>query len=393
MNFLFKAFYIGKYKIEVPVFIWFLLAVVASLIELSRGEENFNNFLLYKHVFIHTTQQVNLYNGLPENLFDNHYGPFFSIVMAPFSFVGNYIGCFLWCIANAWILYMAISKLPINRHQQLVVLLITAVEMMTATHNVQFNTMLAGWIILSFIYVEKEKEIGALIFIAAGFLVKILGVVGIGFFIFSKHKKKFILFGILWLLVLGFMPAIISSPSFVVQSYIDWYYDLIDKNQSNVNFIVNNMQDISVMGMIRRIFHVKDMPNWMVLLPAAIAYILPIFRYNEFKNLSFRLSYLAMALIGVVIFSSSAESPTYVIAVSGVAIWYVIQKNSKSAIALFMLIFTLVLTVFSPTDLFPAFIRKNYVMPYALKALPCFAVWLTILYQLITQKFSATIAD
>ena len=393
MNFLYQSFYIGKFKIEVPVFIWFLLATVASIIELTRGEENFNNFLLYKHVFIHTTQQVNLYNGLPENLFDNHYGPFFSMVIAPFSFIGNYLGCFLWCIANAWILYFAISKLPLNRHKQLTILLITAVEMMTATHNIQFNTMLTGWIILSFIYIEKEKEIWSLLFIAAGFLVKILGVVGIGFFIFSKHKKNFILLGIMWLLVLGFLPAIISSPAFVLQSYIDWYYDLIDKNQSNVNFIVNYMQDISVMGMIRRIFKADNLANWMVLLPAAIAYVLPIFRFKEFKHLSFRLSYLAMALIGVVIFSSSAESPTYVIAVAGVAIWYVTQQGNNVKMANALLIFTLILTVFSPTDLFPAFLRKRYVIPYALKALPCLVVWLTILYQLITKRFETIASD
>jgi hypothetical protein len=384
MNILYQSFYIGKFKIEVPVFIWFLLPAIASILEMSRGEEHFHNFILYKHVFFHTIQQVNLYDGVPVLDFDNHYGPLFSLVIAPFSFLGNYIGCFLWCIFMAWVLYFAINLLPISKQQQLTILLITAVEMMTATHSVEVNTLVTGAIILSFIYIEKGKDIWGVFYIAAGFLVKLLGIVGVGFFLFSKHKKNFLLYGLVWLIVLGCLPMIISSPSFVFQSYIDWYYDLIDKNNLNIN---GSMQDICVMGMIRRVFNIRSMPNWIILIPAALAYLIPLFRVKEYRHLNFRLSYLALALIGVVIFSTASESPTYVIAVSGVAIWYVMQDDYNKRWGNALLIFTMILTVFSPTDLFPRYIRDNYVITYSLKALPCFTVWLTCFYQLITKRF------
>lgn len=42
----------------------------------------------------------------------------------------------------------------------------------------------------------------------------------------------------------------------------------------------------------------------------------------------------------------------------------------------------------SPSDLFPAFIRKNYVQPYALKALPCVLIWFKLVYEMMTKDYS-----
>lgn len=385
MNFLLRPIRIGKWQLPFPVLLWFLLSIVAVSLELLRGEEHFNNFLLYRHVFLHTLDQVNLYVGEPFHLFDNHYGPFFALVIAPFSFFGNYAGCFLWCVANAWVLYYAISQLSLTRTQQLMVLLVSALEMMTAIHSVQFNPMLAGWIILAYVLTEKEKDFWATLFIAAGFLVKLYGIVGIVFFFFSRHKLRFTWSFFFWLVVLFCLPMLISSPAFVIQSYQDWYDSLRTKDALNTDGAASGfMQDISVMGMIRRIGKI-DISNAIVILPAALVYAFPLLRVKQFFQAHFRLSYLALALIGIVIFSSSAESPTYVIAMVGAAIWYVIQPEKNRAWAGGLLIFAFVLTSLSPTDLFPRYIREQYVRPYSLKALPCFIIWAVIACQLIVH--------
>ena len=149
----------------------------------------------------------------------------------------------------------------------------------------------------------------------------------------------------------------------------------------------NFMQDISVLGMVRRIFNIQQLKNFYITVPAAILYALPFLRWKQFKHTGFQLSYLALALIGVVIFSTSAESATYVIAMLGVAIWYVVQNNQTKA-AQFLLILTLLLTSLSATDLFPEYLRMNFIRPYSLKALPCFLVWLVLVYQLLIKDFS-----
>jgi hypothetical protein len=53
-----------------------------------------------------------------------------------------------------------------------------------------------------------------------------------------------------------------------------------------------------------------------------------------------------------------------------------------------LLIFALLLTSFSPSDLFPKFVRETYVKPYALKVVPCIFIWLDLTYRLIFEKFN-----
>jgi hypothetical protein len=253
--------------------------------------------------------------------------------------------------------------------------------------------MLCGMILLSFTAIEKEDILFGTFFIVAGTLIKIYSVVGLLFFLFTPHKKKFILYSAMWFVVLFCLPMIISSPSFIIESYKNWFTVLVEKNGQNIVSSMNaGMQDISVMGMVRRIFGVYQMPNTFVTLPAGILMLLPLLRFNFWKNQAYRLHYLALLLIGLVIFSSSAESPTYVIAVIGYLIWHVQQPDNNRLPYKVLMGLVLLLTIFSPTDLFPRFIREQYVLRYSLKALPCFIAWLAVVYTLFKSQFNQKMA-
>jgi len=147
------------------------------------------------------------------------------------------------------------------------------------------------------------------------------------------------------------------------------------------------------MGMTRRITGNIEISNTPFLLGGLILFGLPYLRVNQFKHLAFRLMLLASTLIFTVIFSSGSESPTYVIAFAGVAIWFTLQQNPKNKWAIALFIFTFVLTSLSPTDIFPRSV-KEFIRLYSLKALPCIMVWLTIIYQMLKEDFeSYLIAD
>jgi hypothetical protein len=372
-----------KYKLPVITLLWFLLAAVAAVLELSRGISAINNYLIFKGVFTHSMQQLPLYNLYPlEYEEKNHFGPLFAIVIAPFTFLPNIVGVVMWNMANAGFLFWAIQKLPMSSIQKKMVLAIGLVEMMTAAHNVQFNASITACIVLGYVFVKEEKDIWATLFIAIGFLVKLYGIVGIFFWLFSKHKVKYIVYGIMWLAILFCLPMVLSSPNFVVQSYIDWFNALVIKNDKNTVALNNGfMQDISVMGMVRRIFKIESLPNIYVLLPALLAYVLVVTQTKKYSNILFQLQCLALALIGSVIFSTSAESPTYVIAMMGVGIWYCTAP--ATIFNKIVLVFTLVFTSLSATDLLPFFIREYFIKPYSLKALPCFVVWCVLLYNML----------
>lgn len=389
-NFIFKNINIKSYQTSVVVLLWFLLTIGAAIAEMARGASSINNYLIFKGVFDHIIHQQNLYSLYPNEYEDsNHYGPLFSVIIAPFALLPLYIGCFLWCMANVAMLLFAVRKLPISYQQQQIVLLIGVLELATSVHNVQFNPMLTSWIILSYTFVKDKKEIWATLFIAAGLLVKLYGIVGLVFFLFSDNKMKFVAYFIMWLITLFCLPMLISSPQFIIESYQDWYVSLSQKNISNTTIKPGgNYQDISAMGLIRRPFNLPKFKDIYVLIPAALLIALPALRFSQYKFVGYQLTYLAVALISVVIFSTGAESATYVLAVLGIGIWYVLQKREDKNWVNILLIFVLILTSLSATDLFPRYLYKQFVLPYALKALPCVLVWFAAMYQLYKRNFS-----
>jgi hypothetical protein len=364
--------------------IWFGLSFFAILKQVLH--HHINNYQIYKYTFINLVHQVNLFSPQPQHFEDsNHYGPLFALVIAPFTLLPDGVGAVLWVILNAWVLYKAILMLPLTALQRNAVILICAHELMTAAFNAQFNPMMAGCILMSYVFIKNKQDLWAALFIVAGTYIKLYGIVGLAFFFFSEHKVKFILSLVLWGFVLFVLPMVFSSPAFVLQSYYDWYMSLAEKNAVNT---VSHMQDISVMGMIRRIFRYPQLSNLIVMLPGVALFALSYLNIKSFKLLPYQLLIVASTLIFTVIFSTGSESPTYIIAFVGVAIWFMNLDRPVTGFEIGLLVFALLITSLSPSDLFPKYINRTYIKPYALKALPCFVIWLKIVYESLTRHFN-----
>jgi len=376
-------------KKECVIAIYLLLAIIAGYKQYHH--HSYNNYLIFKYVYWHTIDLQNLYNNYPEYQDSNHYGPVFSVFIAPFALLPDGLGCILWNMANVSILLWGIYSLPISLKKRTIIAWICAHEALTALFSFQFNIALTGIILLSFSYLIKKKEIQSAFFIAFGTLVKLYGIVGLAFFFFSKNKLKFIIGCFIAFAVLFALPMVISSPAFVIQSYTDWYHSLAHKNDLNAS--LTSFQDISLMGIVRRATSNINIPNAPFLLVGLVLFGLPYLRIKQYKHLGFRLMLLASTLIFTVIFSSGSESPTYIIAFAGVAIWFTVQQNPKKGWIVALFIFAFILTSLSPTDIFPRPV-KEFIRLYSLKALPCVIIWLTIVYQMMKEDFeSYLIAD
>jgi hypothetical protein len=365
--------------------LWFGLSFIAILQDLYSN--HINNYIIFKHVYIHTRQQVNLFAEYPSQYTDvNLYGPVFSFIMAPFSFLPDKIGALAWEIINVALLYFAIRQLPIAEKWKNAILIFSAHEMMNAASWMQSNALIAACILLGFVCINKEKDFIALFFILLATFIKLYGIVGFTFFIFSKKKWTFIASSIFWSAFFFLLPTIISSYHFVIQSYQDWFQALHIKALKNVNpFDDNDYQDICVMGMIRRIFNIPFLKNYYITIPAVIIFCLQLLQFQYYSNIKYRLYLLSSLLITTVIFTTSAESPTYIIAFPAACIWYVLQEHNKITNAFF--IFILLMTSFSYSDIFTPYLRDRYIRPYALKALPCFLLWLLLAKQIFSKQF------
>lgn len=359
------------------------MAVILS--KWLRGSNAYNNYLIYKNVFWHSIQQSSLYANYPTEYFDhNLYGPLFAVVIAPFALLPDLPGMLAWGLFSMWVLWKGISYFwgPVPKVYFFFLLLLEAV---TSLHNLQFNILMAGGLMLAYGFVKKEKEGLAAFLIVVLFLTKIYGIVGFSFLLFSKNPWKFLSYSILWTLFCLGLPVIFSNPSFLFHSYVEWVQTLLQKDSLNqLSFANVGMQDISFMGLVKRVSGFANLSSLWFLIPGALLSLAPFLRFSLHKNTRFQLDYLAQLLIGVVIFSSSSESSTYVIAVSGYLIW-----QSKNQLKMHWLLFGLValLTVLSPTDLFPPFVRKEIIVKYALKALPLVVIWFWITKELLLKNY------
>jgi len=382
-----KFFHRYRVYVENPKYIFGIYILVSILSAISKYfGGKYNNYLIFKNVFTNTIAQQNLYEYYPNiHLDKNHYGILFSLIISPFTILPDWLGMILWNILNVYIFIYAIKQLPITEKMKAFFAWLCLQELITSLLSFQFNIALTGLIILSACFIYRKKETLSAVSILIGTFVKIYGIVGLSSFFFVKNKRKFIISLALISILFFVLPMIYSSVNFGIYSYVDWYRELIDKNDSNQ--VLGNMQDISLMGFIRRVLGNAGISNLTFISIGLPLFLLPYLRIKQYKYRAFQLMILASTLLFTVLFSSGSESPTYIIAVSGVVIWFLIQKKrDKFCVAL--LLFVLILTCFGMSDLFPRYVKYNYIVKYSLKALPCAIVWFRITYELLTRNFS-----
>ena len=364
--------------------LWTLLAVVAGLTKIAPHRHN--NFLIFRGVFWHTIQKLSLYDFYPTEYNDhNHYGPIFSLVIAPFAVVPEAIGLLGWLVVLALGMYYAVRRLPLEEGRQIFLYWFCAHELLTALQMQQFNIAIAAIIIGSFAAIEKGREVTAAFLIVLGTFVKLYGVVGLAFFFFVKRKPRFILALIGWSVVCFVAPMLISSPEYVIGQYVEWYERLAAKNGENTFSL---MQNISLLGMIRKISGSASYSDLLVILPGLALFGLPYLRFGQYRHLAFRYAILSSVLLFVVLFSTGSESSTYIIPFAGIALWYATSPWKRSGWDVALLVFAFVLSSLSPSDLFPRSLREAYVLPYALKALPPTLIWLRLSYELLTRDYA-----
>ncbi|WP_374446346.1 glycosyltransferase family 87 protein [Epilithonimonas sp.] len=375
--------FISDYRIIFVIYI--IVAAITAFSKYKRGVGGYNNYLIFKGVFYNTLQEKNIFLQYPDLFFDsNHYGVFFSLLIAPFALMPDWLGCILWNVAVTMVFLYAIYKLPFSDRKKSFFAWLCLQEFITAATYFQFNIALTGLLMLSAIYIYERKETKSAVAILIGTFVKVYGIVGLSAFFFIKNKFRFIISLVVIAILFFLLPMLISSPKFGVQSYFDWYTSLSEKNLSNQ--VLGNRQDYSLMGVVRRILQDASISNLVFLIPGFIIFMTPYLRISQYKNLSFQLMILASTLLFLVLFSSGSESPTYIIAVAGVMIWFLMQKTI-SKVDVGILIFVMIFTCFAFSDLFPKSIKEEIFVKYSTKAIPCIVVWFRVMYELLTKDF------
>lgn len=338
----------------------------------------YNNYIIFKQSFYHLLGYQDLYKVYPLEHWDLYkYSPAFALLFGLLALQPDFLGLLCWNLINAGVLLLAVRYLPqLELKTRVLILLAIAVELLTSLQNEQSNGLMAGLIIGSFCLLERRKYLWATFCLVFSIYLKLFGLVGFALFLFYPQKWKLAVYTFFWSAVLLVLPLVAVDAAQLWQLYQSWL-DLLSQDHT-IAF------GLSVMGWLKTWFGL-EVPKTGVLAVGALLFMIPFLRFKRYRDYHFRLLVLASLLVWVVIFNHMAESPTFIIAMSGVGIWYFSQQRSPVNLVLFVL--AVVFTMLSPTDLFPRFIREEVFKPYVVKGVPCILVWLKISYDLILVRY------
>lgn len=333
--------------------------------------QHYNNYIIFKQSFFHLLDNVNLYIPYPKEQFDLYkYSPTFALLMAPLAMLPDGLGLSFWNLLNSLVLFFALWKCKaIPEKYKFWAVLFVLVELVTSMQNAQSNALMAGLMIMGFNLLENKKTFWAVLLLSLTVYIKIFGIVAFVLILFYPSRWRAMLYGVFWFAMLAVLPIFVVRSSDLLLQYQYWGVMLQQDHDASLG--------ISVAGFLSSVFHWQHIKA-AVLAVGAFLFVLPLVSVKRYQNESYRFLYLASVLLWVVIFNHKAESPTFVIAVAGVAVWYFLERHKRFGLRHLLLLLVLLFTSLSSTDLFPKVVRLSFIQPYNFKVLPCILVWLWI---------------
>ena len=359
------------------------MAVIPWLRIWLKGKFDLDYSIFY-HSFWHAWQQMPLYIIYPEDGNYFLYGPLFPLLMAPLAVLPYQLGRLGWMLLITFIPFWSIRQSTFTRKQQLFLLWFIAVEAYTCILDSETNSLILASLLFAYYFINKEKDHWAALIMALGTVTKLFGIVGLAFLPFSRHKSRLLLAYVGWVVVLAVLPMAVFGPSYVWQEYHEWFDVLVHKNELN-QFAAG--QNISLLGIVRKISGCATYSDLWLVIPGLIAFVLPYLRFGQYQFTAFRQTILASVLMFLILFSTCSESYGYVIAMTGVGIWYTAAPWKRNRWDIALMVFAFIITSMSPSDLFPKPIWRELIKPYSLKALPVVLVWLKLIYELYTRDY------
>ena len=342
-----------------------LYALSVVLVTAQKGFSHPGNFLLFRCAFERIVAGQNLYLDTPA-CGGFLYSPAFAVLFAPFAVVPPLLGLLLWNALNAGTVYLAVTRL-LPWSQARLVLLFVYLDVVRSMQNSQSNALVAGLLVLAFVASERGRPVGAGLALGVGTLTKIFPAAGGVFALLHPRRLRAVLVCLGVGLGLALVPLLVTTPTLMVHQYQWW---LVRTTETAI------LRGQSLLGILSTWFGYAG-PNWPVQLAGMLALLAPlVIRWRSITDAGFRLLFLSSLLVFVVVFNHQAESPSYVIATTGVGVWVATRPPASWRYALALL--ALVMVSLATTSLVSAEVRSSVVRAYSLQAVPCVLCWLAI---------------
>lgn len=351
-----------------------------------QSPTNYENYVIFKNSFFHLWQGLNLYAAFPEEQWDLFkYSPVFALCMAPFALLPDLLGLPLWNLLNALLPLAALFALPVlSDRQKVFCAWFILPEMIVSVQNSQSNGLTLGMMLWAYVWLENApasvgKSAKSSFAIAAATFIKVFGIFAAALSILYPQKRAFIAWLLVWTLIMTLAPLVALSPEQLLRAYQWWWELLQGDHEASVGLSVQGWLE-TWFGLVPSKMAVTG--TGLVLFGASVLAV-----YREASTADRVLAWSSL-LVWVVIFNHKAESPTFVIALCGMALWYCYSRQGRWEKVLLWSAF--ILASVSPTDIFPRALREQVVQPYVLKALPFIVLWVLITVQLLRRYHAPT---
>ena len=341
---------------------------------------HYNNFQIFRQAYHHLVAGQDLYLPYPgehRDLFK--YSPTFALAFAPFALLPVFPAMCAWNALNAGVLYLGIARFPyVSERARVLAWWLCFVEGWGALQHFQTNSLIAGLLLLAFRALVAGAQVPAASAILATAFVKVFGIAALPLYRFAPRKRR--LLAVTFLLAAAFaaLPLLVVPLSHLLSLYRSWFVLL--QNDHGVSY------GYSVMGWLHSWFGL-DLSKSVVVAAGGAVMLLPFLRRGASLDGAYPSLALGALMIWMVIFNHKAEGPTFIIAVAGITVWYGSAERSLGDRLLLAAAFVLV--SLSPTEIFPRVVRLHLVPAYALKAVPCIAIWARCVGELLTRPLPA----
>jgi hypothetical protein len=331
---------------------------------------DYNNYVIFKDSFYHLLRGQDIYRYFPADHWDLYkYSPTFSVLFSGMAVLPDYLGLPVWLLLNSFVLFAGIILLPgLSDTKKALILLFCVPELLLSLQNDQSNALMAGLIILGFALAERSRYFLSALCIVCSVYIKLFGGLAFVWYLFYPGKIRLALYSLFWMAFMAFLPLLVVDLHQLLFLYQSWVHLVLQDRSASVG--------MSVEGILETWGHLPPSANTVTLI-GLLLFCVPLLRVGRYKDYAFRILMLSSVLIWIVIFNHKAESPTFIIAMAGIGIWYFAKKN-PGALDLGLLIGALVLTSLSVSDLVPQGIRTGIVRAYDLKAVMPLLVWCRI---------------
>ncbi len=379
--------------LQIILAVYLVTAVLVAIQRTVLSREN--NFWIFRAAFDHLRSGADLYAAYPELHADFFkYSPTFAFLFAPFAVLPPTAGYALWAGVCAFVVWLGVTRLLPPRPAAWA-LGLAWLAVLGDLQRAQSNALVAGLMILAWAAFERHRHLGAATAIAAGAFVKIFPLAAAaGAFL----HKRWLRFGLVLAAVTGVfaaMPMVLASPGSMGAQYASWIrIQNFDATRERQYGIGGADLYAGIMGQFQVWLDV-DWPRLPVQLLGLVILLLPlVLQRRRFGEALFRVQFLASLLLFCVLFNHQAESPSYVIAMLGVTIWFAASEPARWRMVL--LVACIVVVNLASTDLMPRALYHQYYVPFLLKTVPLIPVWIALqleLHGVIRNRGASEIAE